>query len=45
MPTLRGTLFLASTRRKGGIFLRAAGMITDVMGWCREGEKEGNWEY
>ena len=28
----------------GTIFLRAAGMVMDVMGWCREGQKEGHWD-
>jgi len=27
----------------GSIFLRGAGLIMDVMGWCREGQEEGEW--
>jgi hypothetical protein len=28
----------------GTIFIRAAGVIMDVTGWCREGEDEGGWD-
>ncbi|ORX36099.1 hypothetical protein BD324DRAFT_630158 [Kockovaella imperatae] len=28
----------------GSVFVRAAGVIMDVMGWCREGEKSGGWD-
>lgn len=29
----------------GTMFVRAAGLVMDVMGWCREGEKAGDWEH
>lgn len=29
----------------GTMFVRGAGMVMDVMGWCREGEKAGNWTF
>jgi len=35
---------LGSGEMDGTIFIRAAGIIMDVMGWCREGQKEGHWD-
>jgi hypothetical protein len=29
----------------GSIFLRAAGVVMKVNGWCREGQKEGGWDF
>lgn len=29
----------------GTIFVRGAGLIMEALGWCREGEKEGSWEF
>ena len=28
----------------GTVFMRAAGVVMDVIGWCREGEKRGGWD-
>lgn len=29
----------------GTIFIRGAGLVMDALGWCREGQTEGNWEF
>lgn len=29
----------------GTIFIRGAGLVMDALGWCREGQKEGSWEF
>ncbi|WVQ99214.1 hypothetical protein IAU59_006346 [Kwoniella sp. CBS 9459] len=29
----------------GTVFIRAAGMIMQQMGWTREGQEEGNWDF
>lgn len=29
----------------GTIFMRAAGLIMSTLGWCREGQKVGNWDF
>ena len=34
-----------SAKLDGTMFIRAAGLVMDTMGWCREGQKAGGWEF
>lgn len=36
--------FPGSSQMDGSIFIRGAGIIMEVSGWCREGEEAGWWE-
>ena len=36
-------VFKGSSKLDGSMFVRGAGMIMNVMGWCREGQKAGAW--
>jgi len=29
----------------GSVFVRGAGLLMDALGWCREGQEEGSWEF
>jgi hypothetical protein len=29
----------------GTIFIRGAGLLVEALGWCREGQEEGSWEF
>ena len=29
----------------GSVFVRGAGLLMDALGWCREGQDEGSWEF
>jgi len=29
----------------GTVFRRGAGLLMDALGWCREGQEEGGWEF
>ena len=29
----------------GTVFVRGAGLIMQALGWCREGQEEGGWEF
>lgn len=33
------------TKVDGTVFIRGAGLLMDALGWCREGQEEGSWEF